>query len=99
MSGSSGPLTGPEPLPAPDAGAPEPRDRWRFVRPLAHRDFRVLFGAVVLSIFGAGMWAVVMVYSVIDAGGGPVDFWSARSPAASRPTGSPGGCCCASSSC
>ncbi|NLP83814.1 MFS transporter [Microbacterium sp. CFH 90308] len=51
-----------------------PRDRWRFVRPLAHRDFRMLFGAVVLSIFGAGMWAVVMVYTVIDAGGGPVEL-------------------------
>ncbi|MCC2033506.1 MFS transporter [Microbacterium sp. BWT-G7] len=44
------------------------------MRPLAHRDFRMLFGAVVLSIFGAGMWAVVMVYTVIDAGGGPVEL-------------------------
>lgn len=49
-------------------------DRWRVVRPLAHRDFRVLFLAVVLSIFAAGMWAVVMVYSVIGAGGGPLDL-------------------------
>jgi MFS family permease len=39
------------------------------VRPLAHRDFRMLFTSVVLSVFAAGMWAVVMVYSVIDAGG------------------------------
>jgi MFS family permease len=74
MSGSSGALTGPEPLPAPRTGAPAPRDRRRFLRPLAHRDFRMLFGAVVLSIFGAGMWAVVMVYTVIGAGGGPVDL-------------------------
>ncbi|WP_461474174.1 MFS transporter [Microbacterium sp. HJ5] len=44
------------------------------VRPLGHRDFRVLFGAVVLSIFAAGMWAVVMVYAVIDAGGGPLEL-------------------------
>ena len=58
----------------PGAVAPTPRDPWRFVRPLAHRDFRMLFGAVVLSIFGAGMWAVVMVYTVIDAGGGPVEL-------------------------
>lgn len=49
-------------------------DRWRVVRPLGHRDFRVLFGAVVLSIFAAGMWAVVMVYSVIAAGGGPLEL-------------------------
>lgn len=54
-------------------GAPA-RDRWRFVRPLAHRDFRMLFSAVVLSIFGAGMWAVVMVYTVIDSGGGPIEL-------------------------
>jgi DHA3 family tetracycline resistance protein-like MFS transporter len=44
---------------------PRARDRWRAVRPLAHRDFRILFGAVVLSISAAGMWAVVMVYAVI----------------------------------
>jgi MFS family permease len=76
MSGVPGPATGPLPLPGETAEqAPRPpRDRWRFVRPLAHRDFRMLFGAVVLSIFGAGMWAVVMVYTVIDAGGGPVEL-------------------------
>ncbi len=53
---------------------PSDRDRWRVVRPLAHRDFRALFSAVVLSIFAAGMWAVVMVYSVIAVGGGPLDL-------------------------
>ncbi|MCR2764705.1 MFS transporter [Microbacterium sp. zg.B48] len=50
------------------------RDRWRVLRPLAHRDFRALFAAVVLSIFAAGMWAVVMVYAVIAVGGGPLDL-------------------------
>ena len=76
MSASPGPATGPVPVPeaATDVAPGARRDRWRFVRPLAHRDFRMLFGAVVLSIFGAGMWAVVMVYTVIDAGGGPVDL-------------------------
>ena len=76
MTASPGPATGPVPRPdpAPEAAPAVRRDRWRFVRPLAHRDFRMLFGAVVLSIFGAGMWAVVMVYTVIDAGGGPVDL-------------------------
>lgn len=54
--------------------APDVRDRWRTVRPLGERDFRLLFGAVVLSVFAAGMWAVVMVYAVIDAGGGPLDL-------------------------
>ena len=59
-----------------EAATPEPvrRDRWRILRPLAHRDFRALFIAVVLSIFAAGMWAVVMVYAVIAIGGGPVDL-------------------------
>ncbi len=42
------------------------------VRPLTHHDFRMLVFAVVLSVFAAGMWAVVMVYSVIDAGGDEV---------------------------
>lgn len=56
------------PVPAPSLG----RDPWRMLRPLGHRDFRMLFAAVVLSVFAAGMWAVVMVYSVIDAGGDEV---------------------------
>lgn len=72
MSAAPGPIAGPDP--ARDSAPAAQRDRWRFVRPLAHRDFRMLFGAVVLSIFGAGMWAVVMVYTVIDAGGGPVEL-------------------------
>lgn len=82
MTGEHRPLSGPTPAPPPEPAGelsavetpPAHRDPWRFVRPLAHRDFRMLFGAVVLSIFGAGMWAVVMVYSVIDAGGGPVQL-------------------------
>ncbi len=73
MTGAPGPLTGPVPLPGPGSSGAR-RDPWRFLRPLGHRDFRMLFGAVVLSIFGAGMWAVVMVYTVIGAGGGPVEL-------------------------
>ena len=72
-------------LPQPRGGPPLP-DRRRsacrrpparivaVLRPLGNRDFRMLFSAVVLSVFGAGMWAVVMVYSVIGAGGGPLDL-------------------------
>ncbi|WP_438355006.1 MFS transporter [Microbacterium sp. CJ88] len=59
--------------PAGEGTAPA-RDRWRVVRPLAAADFRLLFTAVVLSIFAAGMWAVVMVYAVIHAGGGPLEL-------------------------
>lgn len=60
------------PGPTPTGPIPTGRDRWRLVRPLGHHDFRMLFSAVVLSVFAAGMWAVVMVYSVIDAGGDEV---------------------------
>ncbi|EIC09095.1 major facilitator superfamily MFS_1 [Microbacterium laevaniformans OR221] len=56
------------------SAAPPARDRWRAVRPLAHRDFRILFGAVVLSISAAGMWAVVMVYAVIRIDDDPVQL-------------------------
>lgn len=74
MSDASSTPADPYVAPRHDRPAEGARDRWRFVRPLGHRDFRMLFAAVVLSIFGAGMWAVVMVYSVMDAGGGPVDL-------------------------
>ena len=60
---------------APSEPAAEPAaERWRAFRPLRHRDFRILFGAIVLSIFAAGMWAVVMVYAVISIGGGPLEL-------------------------
>ncbi|GAA1946874.1 tetracycline efflux MFS transporter Tet(V) [Microbacterium deminutum] len=64
------------PLPTHSIGMPERAvtGPWRMLRPLGNRDFRVLFSAVVLSVFAAGMWAVVMVYSVIGAGGGPLDL-------------------------
>lgn len=62
------------PASAPADTPPVAKDRWRIVRPLGHRDFRALFSAVVLSIFAAGMWAVVMVYAVIAAGGGPLQL-------------------------
>lgn len=74
MTGTPGPMTGPVPVPESAPDDTSRRDPWRFVRPLSHRDFRMLFGAVVLSIFGAGMWAVVMVYTVIGADGGPVEL-------------------------
>ena len=67
---SGGALVAPED----GGGTTADRDRWRIFRPLAHRDFRALFAAVVLSIFAAGMWAVVMVYAVIAVGGGPLEL-------------------------
>jgi len=64
----------------PAAARPEPAaagtgpGRFRALRPLARRDFRVLIGALSVSIFGSGMWAVTMVYQVIGLGGGPVEL-------------------------
>jgi MFS family permease len=34
----------------------------------------VLIGALAISIFGSGMWAVAMVYQVIHIGGGPLEL-------------------------
>ena len=34
----------------------------------------MLIGALAISIFGSGMWAVAMVYQVIHIGGGPLEL-------------------------
>ncbi|WP_235683380.1 tetracycline efflux MFS transporter Tet(V) [Mycolicibacterium fluoranthenivorans] len=39
--------------------------RWRVLAPLRHREYRLLIGAVALSIFASGMWTVVMALQVI----------------------------------
>jgi len=44
------------------------------LRPFAHREYRVLIAALAISIFGSGMWAVGMVYQVIQLGGGPLEL-------------------------
>ncbi len=44
------------------------------LRPFAHREYRVLISALAISIFGSGMWAVAMVYQVIQLGGGPLEL-------------------------
>ncbi|MDI3240990.1 MFS transporter [Arthrobacter sp. AL08] len=46
----------------------------RALRPFAHREYRVLITALAISIFGSGMWAVAMVYEVIELGGGPLEL-------------------------
>lgn len=47
---------------------------FRALRPFVHRDYRVLITALAISIFGSGMWAVAMVYEVIQLGGGPLEL-------------------------
>jgi MFS family permease len=44
------------------------------LRPFANREYRVLIAALAISIFGSGMWAVAMVYQVIQLGGGPLEL-------------------------
>jgi MFS family permease len=46
----------------------------RALRPFGFGQFRLLVTAVTMSLFGAGVWLVAMVWKVIDVGGGPVDL-------------------------
>mgnify|MGYP007112893869 CR=1 FL=1 len=43
----------------------ETPDRLRALRPLATRDYRLLFAAVGIEVFGTGMWTIVMVFQVL----------------------------------
>ena len=44
------------------------------VRPLRHRDFRLLWAAMAVSLLGAGVWVVAVVWQVIALGGGPAEL-------------------------
>ena len=48
--------------------------RPRAVRPFATGQYRLLFGALTLSLFGGGMWLVALVWQVIELGGGPLQL-------------------------
>lgn len=41
----------------------------RALRPFRSPDFRILMLAMAMSLFGSGMWAVAMVYEVMELGG------------------------------
>lgn len=41
------------------------------LRPLRHRDFRLLFGGLAVSLVGSGLWLVAIAWQVIELGGGP----------------------------
>jgi MFS family permease len=41
------------------------------LRPLRHRDFRLLFGGLAVSLVGSGLWIVAIAWQVIELGGGP----------------------------
>lgn len=44
------------------------------MRPFATGQYRLLFGALTLSLFGGGMWLVALVWQVIELGGGPLQL-------------------------
>lgn len=46
--------------------------RWRALRPLLTKDYRLLIGSVALSIFGMGMWTIVLVFQVFAIDDSPV---------------------------
>jgi hypothetical protein len=51
-------------------------------RPLRHRDFRLLWTGLAISLVGSGLWLVVLAWQVIELGGGPAELslvtaWSA----------------------
>lgn len=48
-----------------DSSTASPSPKWRALMPLRHRDYRLLIGSVALSIFGTGMWTIVMTFQVL----------------------------------
>lgn len=48
--------------------------RPRALRPFLHAQYRILAFALVMSLFGAGIWLVSMVFEVKALGGGPVEL-------------------------
>ncbi|MDJ0015076.1 MFS transporter [Rhodococcus erythropolis] len=46
--------------------------RWRTLRPLHHRDYRLLLSTVGLSLFATGMWTIVMVFQVFAIDDSPL---------------------------
>lgn len=41
------------------------------MRPLLHRDFRLLWAGLAVSLAGSGLWVVALAWQVIELGGGP----------------------------
>ena len=47
-------------------------NRIRALRPLASQDYRLLFAAVGIEVFGTGMWTIVMVFQVLALDDSPL---------------------------
>jgi MFS transporter, DHA3 family, tetracycline resistance protein len=48
-----------------DVNTASPAPKWSSLMPLRQRDDRLLIGSVALSIFGIGMWTIVMTFQVL----------------------------------
>jgi hypothetical protein len=44
------------------------------LRPLRHRDFRLLCTGLAVSLVGSGLWLVALAWQVIELGGGPAQL-------------------------
>lgn len=44
------------------------------LRPLRHRDFRLLWTGLAVSLVGSGLWLVALAWQVISLGGGPAQL-------------------------
>lgn len=54
--------------------APSRRRLPRAARPFAHAQYRILAFALVMSLLGAGVWLVSLVFEVKALGGGPIQL-------------------------
>src|SRR5918998_2785757 len=43
-------------------------------RPLRHRDFRLLWTGLAISLVGSGLWLVALAWQGIELGGGPTEL-------------------------
>ncbi|MFK4084216.1 MFS transporter [Kribbella sp. NPDC020789] len=47
---------------------------WKAVRPLRHRNYRLLWIGLAVALLGSGLWLVALAWQVIELGGGPVQL-------------------------
>ena len=57
-----------------DIDQPVTTGRWRVLAPFRFREYRLLIGALSISIFAEGMWAVVMALQVIALSNDPASL-------------------------
>ena len=57
----------------------------RAARPFLVGQYRILVGALLLSLLGAGIWLVAIVFQVHELGGGPIDLSLRRDRQRRRP--------------